>query len=207
MIQHIEYLIEQFYRSKDWLNVRHLFLTKCKEENTPFKCKLCSVGLYFKTKASNENNYENKRPLNVDHILPVRYNWEKRLDINNLQLLCEECNKIKASNTNEEEIRLRLEARKIEMDIINNNPEILKKIAKESDVISSMHKRFNEEKYTPPKNQPIKFNLNKGFLTKKPKEEKNKITTPLTKDEIEITTKIDSDGNKTRTFKLSRKIF
>jgi 5-methylcytosine-specific restriction endonuclease McrA len=33
----------------------------------------------------------------VDHIRPIRHHWELRLDINNLQLLCDDCNKGKGS--------------------------------------------------------------------------------------------------------------
>lgn len=31
----------------------------------------------------------------VDHIIPTKIDWDKRLDINNLQLLCDACHNIK----------------------------------------------------------------------------------------------------------------
>jgi hypothetical protein len=39
--------------------------------------------------------------LNVDHIIPVSNNWEKRFDPDNLQTLCEECNQGKADRYSE----------------------------------------------------------------------------------------------------------
>ena len=35
--------------------------------------------------------------VNIDHILPLRLFWDKRLDENNLQVLCSKCNKKKGN--------------------------------------------------------------------------------------------------------------
>ena len=40
------------------------------------------------------------RSLNIDHIKPLKTHWNLRLDINNLQILCKDCNKFKASKQN-----------------------------------------------------------------------------------------------------------
>ena len=68
----------KFYQSKEWKLCKEIFYSSCKDT----KCIECG---------STEN-------LNVDHILPVRRYWEKRLLQANLQLLCGECNKNKCND-------------------------------------------------------------------------------------------------------------
>jgi hypothetical protein len=68
--------IKSFYHSNEWKQAR----IKVLKELTPM-CPVCGA----------EHN------LVVDHIKPVRFFWNLRLDHDNLQILCEECNLEKAS--------------------------------------------------------------------------------------------------------------
>jgi HNH endonuclease len=62
----------KFYRSYEWRNMRYIVLKKYEG-----KCMLCHCS---------------NLPLQVDHIKPLRKHWALRLDITNLQVLCEKCN-------------------------------------------------------------------------------------------------------------------
>jgi len=68
--------LKKFYNSNAWKKLR-----KEAYDNLVHFCPVCG----------------SEEKLNVDHINPVRYFWEQRLDINNLQILCEECNLEKGS--------------------------------------------------------------------------------------------------------------
>ncbi len=68
--------LKLFYQSPEWKVLRN----KVKRELMPF-CPVCG----------------SEEELVVDHINPVRYFWEQRLDENNLQLLCNDCNLEKSS--------------------------------------------------------------------------------------------------------------
>ena len=70
-----------FYDSKEWHQCRKNFIT-----DKELKCIACGIDLELYPEM-----------LNVDHILPLRYYWERRLDNNNLQILCCECNKEKGN--------------------------------------------------------------------------------------------------------------
>lgn len=76
---------KQFYNSTKWKNVR--------DRRKRDKNNLCEFCL------------ENKK-LNVanvcDHIVPIKIDWSKRLDYDNLQMLCHECHNKK---TREDELR------------------------------------------------------------------------------------------------------
>lgn len=72
---------EEFYRSIEWQSVRYNVL---KEQGG--KCQLCG------------RSRKDGIVLHVDHIIPLSKDWSKRLDKNNLQVLCEDCNMGK-SNT------------------------------------------------------------------------------------------------------------
>lgn len=74
---------EQFYLSEEWKQCRKEFYANVKE----YKCVNCGW-----KKGDSKRKY-----LCVDHILPVRKFWEKRLLQSNLQLLCNECNKEKGN--------------------------------------------------------------------------------------------------------------
>ncbi|MCH1926063.1 HNH endonuclease [Shewanella sp. C32] len=82
--EHIEQLAEfapsnntSFYLSPAWLNLREEVLA-----TREHRCALCN-----KTRA------EHNIALEVDHILPRSKYRELELDINNLQILCFECNR------------------------------------------------------------------------------------------------------------------
>ena len=63
--------LKEFYKSPEWKTLRNDVYKKL----THF-CPVCG----------SENN------LVIDHINPVRYFWNQRLDENNLQILCDDCN-------------------------------------------------------------------------------------------------------------------
>ena len=68
--------IKAFYKTEEWKQLRN----KVRRTLTPF-CPVCGT----------------EEKLIVDHINPVRYFWEQRLDENNLQILCDDCNLEKSS--------------------------------------------------------------------------------------------------------------
>lgn len=66
---------ESFYHSLEWRSIRYEVLKKYNG-----KCALCG------------RSAKDGIVLHVDHIVPLSKDWNKRLDINNLQVLCEDCN-------------------------------------------------------------------------------------------------------------------
>jgi len=73
-----EYSIERqikFYRSRAWRRKRYEALKRDKG-----LCQLCGRGR------------KDGVVLHVDHIEPLSRNWNRRLDLSNLQVLCEDCN-------------------------------------------------------------------------------------------------------------------
>ena len=75
---------KRFYRSAEWKKCRNDFL-----EGKELRCVYCYVNL----------SGDNKKLLNVDHKLPLRYYWDKRLDESNLQITCQQCNLKKGQNS------------------------------------------------------------------------------------------------------------
>ena len=71
--------LKSFYQSKDWLEARKQVLSELTH-----MCPVCG----------SENH------LVVDHIKPLRYFWDLRLDNDNLQILCNDCNIEKSSIPN-----------------------------------------------------------------------------------------------------------
>lgn len=71
--------LHAFYNSKEWKKLK-----KEIHEELPKVCIVCG----------------SKDELHVDHIKPVRYFWEERLNKKNLQLLCKDCNQEKGSILN-----------------------------------------------------------------------------------------------------------
>ena len=67
--------INAFYASPKWKVIRFDVLAACP------RCCLCGAG----------------DELHVDHIVPLKVDWERRLDKSNLQVLCRDCNHGKAS--------------------------------------------------------------------------------------------------------------
>lgn len=75
-----DHRLEQFYASREWKLMRYEALRK-----HGGRCQCCG-----------DSPTEGKR-LNVDHIFPARVYWDLRLDINNLQVLCADCNEGKGA--------------------------------------------------------------------------------------------------------------
>lgn len=67
--------INVFYKSYEWRKLRYKVLKKYGAT-----CMVCG------------RERENGFMIHVDHIKPLRKYWELRLDANNLQVLCDECN-------------------------------------------------------------------------------------------------------------------
>lgn len=82
-----------FYKTKEWKELRKLFLS----QQTELKCKCCGIEVVNAPKIADIPEHQGKEVANVDHILPVRYYWDDRLSIDNLQLLCKSCNKRKGN--------------------------------------------------------------------------------------------------------------
>lgn len=76
---------QEFYLSEDWKNCRKEFYLNLKEH----KCANCGW--------TRDSHYNKKGYFCVDHVLPVRIFWEKRLLQSNLQLLCNICNQEKGN--------------------------------------------------------------------------------------------------------------
>ena len=74
--------IQTFYRSVEWRKIRYEVL-----QRDGAKCCLCN------------RDRSHGVVMNVDHIKPLRFNWDLRLDADNLQVLCEECNHGKGNKT------------------------------------------------------------------------------------------------------------
>ena len=64
--------VQTFYKSFEWRKARYTVLKR-----SAGCCMLCN---------------RSELPLHVDHIKPLRKNWDLRLQLDNLQVLCEECN-------------------------------------------------------------------------------------------------------------------
>ena len=73
----------KFYNSIEWKELRKEYLNDNKRKY--FECNYC------------EENVSKNRSLNIDHIRPIKTHWHLRLDKNNLQILCQDCNKFKGS--------------------------------------------------------------------------------------------------------------
>lgn len=71
------FVTKDFYNSSEWLQLRYAFLRTSSKI-----CMLC--GSY-------------KKPIHVDHIKPKSIYPHLALDINNLQILCAQCNKGKSN--------------------------------------------------------------------------------------------------------------
>ena len=71
----------RFYASLAWRSLRYRILaTNAKCNGGTAQCELCHAAAAPGI------------PLNVDHIEPLSKNWGRRLDPDNLQILCRDCN-------------------------------------------------------------------------------------------------------------------
>lgn len=76
-------LANAFYNSPEWRKIRYEIL---REQGG--RCQCCG------------RSAKDGVILHVDHIVPLSKDWSKRLDKNNLQVLCEDCN-LGKSNTDD----------------------------------------------------------------------------------------------------------
>ncbi|MBC6310139.1 HNH endonuclease [Listeria sp. FSL L7-1582] len=72
-----------FYNSKAWRELREVAL-----DRDYHLCVRCLA------------NHDVTHAQLVDHIIPTKDNWELRLDLNNLQSLCESCHQLKTKKEN-----------------------------------------------------------------------------------------------------------
>lgn len=79
---------DQWYLSEEWQLCKSEFLKNYYKTRKKRICNRCELT-------------EDLVVMHVDHILPIRRYWEKRLDQSNLQNLCERCNKRKGNFTEE----------------------------------------------------------------------------------------------------------
>jgi hypothetical protein len=70
--------LDVFYRSNEWAEARGYIFAHTKNE-----CAYCG----------------SIEKLQIDHIRPLRYYWDLRTSLENLQILCEDCNYAKGSNS------------------------------------------------------------------------------------------------------------
>tara|TARA_A100001201_G_C4016297_1_gene179201 strand:- start:83 stop:730 length:648 start_codon:yes stop_codon:yes gene_type:complete len=81
-------IASKWYQSDEWKKVRNAHIKSVYERNGVRRCNHCGKeGKHVK--------------MNVDHIYPLRRYWSMRLDPNNLQDLCNECNQIKLNSMDE----------------------------------------------------------------------------------------------------------
>ena len=78
----------KWYKSDEWKKVRNDHINSVYKRNGVRRCNHCGA----------EGKHVN---MHVDHIYPVRRYWSMRLDPNNLQDLCDECNKYKMNSMDE----------------------------------------------------------------------------------------------------------
>jgi 5-methylcytosine-specific restriction endonuclease McrA len=71
----------QFYASKSWKALRDQFLV-----GRELECCACGLDLQ-----------KHRNMLTVDHVESVRWNWWRRFDQRNLQILCKDCNALKGN--------------------------------------------------------------------------------------------------------------
>jgi 5-methylcytosine-specific restriction endonuclease McrA len=69
----------RFYNSRAWRAARYQFL---KKQSRPLRCAACTA----------------TTAVCVDHVVPIKRAWDRRLDQTNFQLLCNDCNLAKASS-------------------------------------------------------------------------------------------------------------
>ena len=80
----------KFYETQEWKSLRYKFIQSKKTEE--LVCQCCGKGPFSR---------ENWKEMNIDHIKPVKKFWEERLNMDNLQILCWMCNRIKLNNYTE----------------------------------------------------------------------------------------------------------
>ena len=78
----------KWYKSDEWKKVRNDHINSVYKRNGVRRCNHCGA----------EGKHVN---MHVDHIYPVRRYWSMRLDLNNLQDLCDKCNKYKMNSMDE----------------------------------------------------------------------------------------------------------
>lgn len=76
--QYREKKYKDFYNSRAWQKKRRISMIKYE-----WLCQSClKNGIY-------------KQAIIGDHIIPIKQDWDKRLDVDNIQPLCMECHNIK----------------------------------------------------------------------------------------------------------------
>ena len=68
---------KDFYQSQSWRRLRYAALRANREKFGRLTCEVCGG---------------TDGPWHADHRVPLSKNWSKRLDPNNVQIMCEACN-------------------------------------------------------------------------------------------------------------------
>ena len=76
----------KLYETQEWKSLKYKFIKSKKTED--LVCVICGKGPF---------TGDNWDEMCIDHIKPVKKFWEERLDINNLQVLCWICNRVKGN--------------------------------------------------------------------------------------------------------------
>ena len=105
---------QEFYETPAWKNARDKYMS---QQPKPFQCHKCGrspdpnykkapikMGRSEREKQQLEREWNQNRIV-VDHILPVKYFWNLKLEPDNFQLLCGCCNKEKLNTINWDDLK------------------------------------------------------------------------------------------------------
>jgi hypothetical protein len=81
---------QEFFHSQEWLEMKEII-----HKRDLYTCQLCGADCKY-----------DRKP-HVDHIEPLTRNWENRLNPENLQVLCDDCNILKTNNDSPYILRLK----------------------------------------------------------------------------------------------------
>lgn len=148
----------EFYASSEWKTCRKEFL-----EGKTFECACCKEDL----------SSDNRSKMNVDHIKPLRYYWDLRIDHENLQILCNECNKLKGNKTGtgtvlfESILRARDDNDRYRLELQQENDSKIAKAAHKVAVLERNRTAWTEEYYSGPRTRKNKRRTLKEFIDAK----------------------------------------
>lgn len=102
-----KYNYNDFYHSQEWRAVRRAVL-----ERDHYLCQTCKRNGIIKTGNT------------VDHIVPVRVDWSKRLDIDNLETICTSCHNKKHERNSKNKFKKVKAKKSDDIFYFDRNPEL-----------------------------------------------------------------------------------